>query len=224
MPRGAELSATDRARAAWLWSRRDGVIAGLSASAMLGAKWIDAHLPAELIHTNRRPPPLITVHTDELLSGETQAFRGVPITTPARTAFDLGRRLSLECGVQRVDALMNATDIKADDVDAVARSHPGARGLRQLRQTLDLVDGGAESPYESLTRLLLVQAGFPGRRRRSRYSTSTGLSSRESIWAGRITSWASTSRAPITGPVRRPGRGTLSDTTCSPSSAGTTSG
>jgi hypothetical protein len=30
-----------------------------------------------------------------------------------------------------------------------------------LRRTLRLVDGGAESPYESLTRLLLVQAGFP---------------------------------------------------------------
>lgn len=160
-PRGVELSATDRARAAWLWSRRDGVIAGLSASAMLGAKWIDAHLPAELIHTNRRPPPLITVHTDELLSGETQALRGLHLTTPARTAFDLARRFGLEEGVQRVDALMNATDIKVDDIETVARRHPGVRGLRQLHQTLDVVDGGAESPYESLTRLLLVQAGFP---------------------------------------------------------------
>lgn len=35
------------------------------------------------------------------------------------------------------------------------------RGLRQFRETLNLVDGGAESPYESLTRLLLVKAGFP---------------------------------------------------------------
>ena len=40
-------------------------------------------------------------------------------------------------------------------------SHPGVRRARQLRQTLSLVDGGAESPYESLTRLLLIQAGFP---------------------------------------------------------------
>jgi hypothetical protein len=161
MPRGADLSATDRARAAWLWSHRDGVIAGLSASATLGAKWIDGHLPAELIHTNRRPPSLITIHTDELLAGEAQAIRGLPVTTPARTAFDLGRRLSLEEGVRRVDALMNATDIKVDDIETVARTHPGVRGLRQLRQTLDFVDGGAGSPYESLTRLLLVQAGFP---------------------------------------------------------------
>jgi hypothetical protein len=35
------------------------------------------------------------------------------------------------------------------------------RGVVQLRQTLDLVDGGAESPYESLTRLLFIKAGFP---------------------------------------------------------------
>jgi len=160
-PRGVELSATDRARAAWLWSRRGGVIAGLSASAMLGAKWIDGGLPAELIHTNRRPPPLITVRTDELHSGETLTIRGLPVTTPARTAFDLGRHLVLENGVQRIDALMNATDVKVADIEAVAGTHRGVRGLRQLRLTLDFVDGGAESPYESLTRLLLVQAGFP---------------------------------------------------------------
>lgn len=160
-PRGVELSATDRARAAWLWSRRGGVLAGLSASAMLGAKWIDNDLPAELIHTNRRPPPLIMVHTDELLSGETQTIRGLPMTTPARTAFDLGRRLSMEDGVQRIDALMNATDVKVDDIETVAGTHPGVRGLRQLRQTLDLVDGGAESPYESLTRLPWCRPASP---------------------------------------------------------------
>jgi hypothetical protein len=160
-PRGVELSANDRARAAWLWSRRDGVLAGLSASTMLGAKWIDADEPAELIHTNRRPSPLISVHTDILLPGEMQTICGLPVTTPARTAFDLGRRLDLEEGVQRIDALMNATDVKVTAIEAIPERHPGVRGLRQLRQTLDLVDGGAESPYESLTRLLLVQAGFP---------------------------------------------------------------
>jgi hypothetical protein len=63
--------------------------------------------------------------------------------------------------VQRIDALMNATEINVGDVEAVIAAHPGVRGLRQLRKTLPLVDGGAESPYESLTRLLLVQAGFP---------------------------------------------------------------
>lgn len=161
VPRGPELTARQRAHAAWLWSRHHGVLAGLSAAAVLGAKWIDAETPAELIHRNRRAPPLLTVHTDTLLSGEKRVVRGLPVTTAARTAFDLGRRLHLTEGVQRIDALMNATGLKAVDVEAVADAHRGARGLRQLDTTLRLVDGGADSPYESLTRLALMRAGFP---------------------------------------------------------------
>lgn len=160
-PRGVDLSACERARAAWLWSNRTGVIAGLSAAAMLGAKWIEPALPAGLVHTNRRPPRLIVVHTDKLVSGETQVIEEMAVTTAARTAFDIGRRLRLEDGVKRVDALLNATRIGVGDIEAVMQSHPGVRGLKQLRQTLALVDAGAESPQESMTRLLLVQAGFP---------------------------------------------------------------
>ena len=128
---------------------------------MLGAKWIDPGLPAELIHTNRRQPPLLVVHSDDVAAGETQRVGGMNVTTPARTAFDIGRRVGLESGVQRVDALMNATDVKVSDIESVAALHPGVRGVKQLRRTLELVDGGAESPYESLTRLLFVRAGFP---------------------------------------------------------------
>jgi very-short-patch-repair endonuclease len=174
-PRGVDLTAIHRAKAAWLWSRRRAVLAGLSASAMLGAQWIEPELSAELIDTNRRPPPLIAVHSDDLAPGETQPIDGMAVTTPARTAFDIGRRLRLEAGVQRIDAVMKATDLKVVDVEAVARQHPGVRGLRQLRQTLDLVDGGSESPYESLTRLMLVQAGFPRPQTQIRVLDSYGL-------------------------------------------------
>jgi hypothetical protein len=160
-PRGVELSAIDRARAAWLWSRRRGVLAGLSASALLGAKWIDPDAAAELVHTNRRPPRLVSVYADTLLSNEIQQVRGLPVTTPARTAFDLGRRLDFQSAVQRIDALMQATDVKVDDVWAVMAQHSGVRGLKQLSSVLNLVDGGSESPYESLTRILLVRNGFP---------------------------------------------------------------
>ncbi len=41
---------------------------------------------------------------------------------------------------------MNATDVKVGDIEEVALRHPGVRGLQQLCRTLDLVDGGAESP------------------------------------------------------------------------------
>lgn len=159
--RGAELSAAQRAKAAWLWSRGRGVVAGLSAAALLGTKWVEPGLPAELIHTNRRTPPLLDVHTDALAVSEVRQVDGMRVTSAARTAFDIGRRLELVDGVARVDALMNSTDVKICDVEAVAAAHPGVRGLTQLRRTLDLVDGGAESPWESRTRLLFVCNGFP---------------------------------------------------------------
>lgn len=161
VPRGVDLSAEQRARAAWLWSRRQGVLAGLSASKLLGARYIDGAEPAELVHHNRRPPRLLTVHTDPLLDGEVTTVAGLPTTTAARTGFDLGRRRPLVDGVQRIDALMNATHVKVDDIRAVADGHPGARGVRQLRETLRLVDGGSQSPYESLARVMLIQKGFP---------------------------------------------------------------
>jgi hypothetical protein len=159
--RAAELSALQRARAAWLWSRSRGVVAGLSAQAVLGAKWVEPDSPAELIYRNQRTPPLIVVRADTLEFRETQCVAGMIVTTPARTAFDVGRRLPLVDGVQRVDALMNATGVTAADIEAVAALHPGVRGLVNLRRALKFVDGGAESPYESLTRVVLVQAGFP---------------------------------------------------------------
>ena len=98
--RGVELSAAQRARAAWLWSRRRGVIAGLSAAAMLGCKWIEPGLPAELVHTNRRQPPMLMVHSDDVDAGEVQLVNGMAVTTAARTAFDIGRRVALEPGVR----------------------------------------------------------------------------------------------------------------------------
>lgn len=161
VPRWVELSAAERARAAWLWSRRQGTVAGLSASALLGAKWVEPSLPAQLVHTNRRPPAMLVVHSEVLPPGEVTRVGDIAVTTPARTAFDIGRRLPVEPAVQRIDALMNATGLTVTDVEAVVADHPGVRGLGALRTALRLVDGGAASPYESLTRLLLVRAGLP---------------------------------------------------------------
>jgi hypothetical protein len=84
------------------------------------------------------------------------------VTNPARTAFDIGRRTTSRLqAVQRLDALTNATDVKPVDVEALIAEHRGARGLVRLRRVLPLVDGGAESPQETRTRLVLIDAGLP---------------------------------------------------------------
>src|SRR5262249_45615949 len=54
------------------------VVAGLSASALLGAKWINPGRSAELIHSNRRTPPMLTVHTKPHTRRTTRQGPGVP--------------------------------------------------------------------------------------------------------------------------------------------------
>lgn len=147
--------------AAWLWSHRQAMIAGVAASALHGAKWVDDTAVIELICPNARAPRGVKTRADLLLDGETRPCRGMGITTVERTVFDLGRRGTLGQAVARLDALANATHFKVDDVAELAARHPHTRGLRQLEQALDLVDAGAQSPKETRLRLLLINAGFP---------------------------------------------------------------
>ncbi|WP_067976330.1 endonuclease domain-containing protein [Mycolicibacter icosiumassiliensis] len=161
-PWGITLTARQRACAAWLWSRRRGIVGGNSGAALLGSKWVSPELDAELVYVNRKPPPRLVVHTDTLKAGEVIAVDGMAVTSPARTAFDIGRRTpSRVLAVARVDALANATGIGITDVEAVIAAHPGVRGLNRLRRILPLVDAGAESHQESRTRLALIDAGLP---------------------------------------------------------------
>lgn len=159
--RDTVLTATTRAKAAWLWSDRRGVIAGRSAAALLGSKWLEARHPAELIHDNRRPPKGIRTRIDHLEDDEITVLSGMRVTTPARTALDLACRYPVDEAVALIDALANATHVKMADVELLIDRHRGRRGIKSARTALDLVDAGAESPRETWLRLLAVRAGFP---------------------------------------------------------------
>jgi hypothetical protein len=149
-----------KAKAAWLWSGRRATVAGVSAAAMHGAKWIDSRLPAELNQPSQHKTTGIVLHNDTLWPDEIVVRRGISVTTAARTAFDLGRRYGRTLAVIRVDALIQATDLKLPDVDSLVDRHQGARGIVQLRDVVSLADPGAESPQETRTRLLLTDAGL----------------------------------------------------------------
>ena len=161
VPTNAVLSMHQRAKAAWLYSHREGVIAGLTASALHGAKWVDDDLPIELIWSNARHPRGLRTYDMRLHSTELVDLGDMRATTVERTAFDVARRGRLDDAIARLDALGNATGFKADDVLGVGERHRGARGLRQLRTALDLYDPGAASPKETWLRLLLIRAGYP---------------------------------------------------------------
>lgn len=156
-----EPSLVQRIGAAWLWSNRQGVIAGAAAAALHGARWIPDGVPVELIHPNTHPPRGVLTRRDRLVDGETQLMDSRLVTTVERTAFDIGRRGAVRSSVARLDALARATGFKAEDVLDVAKRHPGSPGLRRLETALELVDAGAQSPRESYLRLLLIDAGLP---------------------------------------------------------------
>lgn len=155
------MTATERAYAAWLWSKRRGVVAGHSASALHRAQWVDARAPAELIYQHRRPPSGIITWSDRPAADETQIVAGVPVTTPARTAFDLATRYPIGRAVAAIDALARATKLQRADVNALFARHKGHRNIRQARKALSLVDAGAQSPKETWLRLLIIEAGYP---------------------------------------------------------------
>ncbi|BCO34040.1 hypothetical protein BMW24_006590 [Mycobacterium heckeshornense] len=158
---GTELTAAVRAKAGWLWSRRRGVVAGFSASALYGSKWVDARQPAELIHDNRHRLPGIQVWGDHLQPDEVRLIDGIPVTTPPRTALDLACWYPTLTAVPAIDALARACELKLADVDLLVQRHRGRRGLQQARESLELVDAGAQSPKESWLRVILMQAGLP---------------------------------------------------------------
>jgi hypothetical protein len=161
LPKQHEPSLRDRTVGALLSSRRRAVVSGVAASALHGAKWIAADTPVELIAPSVRPQRGLLVRNESVAEDEITRVAGILVTTPARTAFDIGRHLQRDEAVARLDALMYATPFSVEDVLLLAKRYPGVRGLRRLRAALPLVDGGAASPKETWLRLLLVDAGFP---------------------------------------------------------------
>jgi hypothetical protein len=161
LPRDAEITAGTRAKAAWLWSRRLGVVAGQSAAALHGAKWVDFSVPAQVLSNNRRPPVGIRTWSDRYATDEIETVNGICVTTPARTALDIACRYPMGKAVAAIDALARATHVKVADIELLAQRYSGRRGIRRARAAIDLVDPGAESPRETWLRLLLIRAGFP---------------------------------------------------------------
>ena len=155
------VTAALRAKAGWLWAKRQGVVAGFAAAALHGSKWVDDTTTVELIHENRHRLPGLSTRGDRIGEDEIVVVDGIPVTSPTRTALDLGCWYPTTSGVAAIDSLARATDIKVADVELLAQRYPGRRGIARARLAISLFDPGAQSPKETWLRLVLVQAGLP---------------------------------------------------------------
>jgi hypothetical protein len=108
MPKWATPGPADRALGAWLTSDRSGVIAGVAAAALHGAAWVDDVEPIEILVNDRRRQPGLVIRMDRIAGDEVTRVADLPVTTTARTAFDLGRHQKRFAAIARLDALMRA--------------------------------------------------------------------------------------------------------------------
>ena len=104
VPNDISVTAVTLAKACWLRSRRRGIL-----------------------DTNRRPTPGVEVWGDRIGEDEICVIKGMPVTVPARTAFDLASRHPTGGAVAAIDALLQAGVVKVADIEQVMDRYKGRR-------------------------------------------------------------------------------------------------
>lgn len=99
--------------------------------------------------------------TRDLLDDDVVVIGGVRVTTPLRTALDLGCHLHRKDALAALDQFMRIHGITREALATAATRFFRRRGVTQLRQLIPLADHRAESPRESWTRLAIIDAGLP---------------------------------------------------------------
>ena len=119
-----------RSLAAYRHVEGRGVLSGYSAARLVGADCAGPDAPAEVTVPGggQREHPGLRVHRGALPAAEIVPCRGALVTSPVRTAHDLGRRPDLVDAVVGIDALANARRFDPADVLTLAQRHPGRRG------------------------------------------------------------------------------------------------
>jgi very-short-patch-repair endonuclease len=143
---------------------RTAVFGGRSAAYLLGAGSLaGATTPVEVIvpEADRFGPVAgLRICRTSLPAADVRTVRRYLCTTPVRAALDIARREPLRTAVVALDVLLGRGLVHPDDLDARAAALTTGRGVRRARRAVTLADGRAESPPETVLRLLLRSAGL----------------------------------------------------------------
>ena len=124
----------------------------------------DAVPPVELCALRGRAPvrrDAVEGRTRDLVRGEVMELQGVRVTTPLRTALDLGCHLRRREAYAAMCLLARVHDFGQRELAACLPRFRGRRGVVQLRELVPLVDPRFESPREAWTFLAIHDAGLP---------------------------------------------------------------
>uniref|UniRef100_A0A5Q5CC20 AbiEi antitoxin C-terminal domain-containing protein n=1 Tax=Mycobacterium sp. (strain JLS) TaxID=164757 RepID=A0A5Q5CC20_MYCSJ len=160
LPKDAPRTPNARILSAYLWTGRKGIIAGRAAAREHGVYWALTTHDVDVIAKHRRPVPGVEIHDERI--GQDEISGGEPLlTSPARTALDIGRRLPRAEALTVLDALAAQTGVTVAEVQELAARYPGMRGIPAAREVVNLMDAGSGSREETLLRLSLVDYGLP---------------------------------------------------------------
>lgn len=153
--------------------RRHAIAAGRTAARMWGIPLVDDHDPATQRFEELEDDVCLTfgettaatLHSRRLVltPGDAVFIRGIPVLSLHRTLVDLADLLRPDALVCALDAVLYDGRVTRAVLDALAGDRRWCRGAPALREAVRLSDGGAESPHETLTRLLL-KPHLPGLR------------------------------------------------------------
>lgn len=142
----------------------EAVVSHISAAVVHGLPiWC---LPLNRVHVTRnrrtgaRTGPKVRVHTAALDADEVVEVEGLRVTSVERTVVDLARKLPLARAVVLGDAALRDRTT-ADRLAVQLERAKGSRGCPAARRAVAQFDGRAESPGESLSRLVMREAGLP---------------------------------------------------------------
>jgi hypothetical protein len=93
--------------------------------------------------------------------GDVMTIKGLRVTTPLRTACDLGRLLHRDQALAAMDALAALRVFTVEELCVEVLRFKHYRGVTQLRALAPLVDPRAGSPGESVLRLRWYDVGLP---------------------------------------------------------------
>ncbi|MEU4428912.1 DUF559 domain-containing protein [Actinoplanes sp. NPDC024001] len=142
----------------------DAAIGGLSAAYLWGIDLLSPAAPVSVVTPRDRRlsrATRISPHYTVIGDGDLTAQAGLSVTTPERTAFDLGRRLNRSAALVVIDAMLHAKALNIEAVGDLARQRHWWPNVSQLKEVLCLADPRAESPMETRLRLVLHDAGVP---------------------------------------------------------------
>jgi very-short-patch-repair endonuclease len=152
-----------RSHAAYRYVEGAGVLSGYSAAEILGASCGPWDSPAEVTapHRGQRSRPGLLVHRTNLPTDEIIEVKGLKVTSPLWTAYDLARRGDLVERVVAVDRLANVHRFDPDLLLHFSARYRRSRGNGLVPTVLAYADRRAGSPMETRLRMLIVRAGLP---------------------------------------------------------------